>query len=266
MIRRNPLLLQMSVDDVLKPRLAYLQQIGFPSSSDSSNNSSSSKFCGFMRRYSVLLCIDSSAVQERVAFLSSNACGRFTPQDIATIVVTTPMVLVLNPSKRIMPVIEYMKHELGFEHDDETLKKVLTRGGALSRSLETTQRRIRVLQEFGVDKDSLRVMLRRFPRLLLYPLEEEKYQRKFRYLRGVLGAGPAELVRFPQYLTYNLAERVAPRVAGIRAYKPGAIPPLSPLARKFDAFLEYYGVDVEAYTVAVEKWKESEEYKEYCRT
>jgi len=59
-------------------------------------------------------------------------------------------------------------------------------------------------------------MLDRFPRLLIYPIEEERYVKKIDFLNEWLELNPiTSLVTFPQYVSYSLSGRIAPRAAAV---------------------------------------------------
>ncbi|KAL4532706.1 hypothetical protein Ndes2526A_g08189 [Nannochloris sp. 'desiccata'] len=271
-VNKTPLLLQIQVERILKPRFAFIEN----------------KFgvdrqiaVAAIKRHPELLCIDSTALEERIEFLQQSLEG-LSKEDISKMFAAHPSLFMLKTTERLAPAISFLQEELGCE--GLLLRRVVSQSGLLTRSPETIRTRVKCLKDFGISLDSLREMLRRFPRVLLYPLDQPKYQKKLQFLTEVAQCRPADLVTFPQYLSYSLPQRIAPRVAAVLAlrhqnrgrgggnagdhagnseeeiaYASSAFPPLSPLAMKLEQFLKHYGMSLEEYEAAVEKWRDSEE-------
>lgn len=266
-INKTPLILQINVETILKPRLAFLEdEFGVDRHTA----------VAAIKRHPELLCIDSSVLQKRIQFLQQSLEG-LPKEDISKMFTAQPSLFMLKTTERLAPAISFLQEELGCE--GPLLRRVITQSGLLTRSPETIMARVNSLKEFGIPLDSLREMLQRFPRVLLYPLDEPKYQKKLQFLTEIAQCQPADVVTFPQYLSYSLPERIAPRVAAVlavrqqmrggggteeeRANVPPAFPPLSPLAMKLEQFLKHYNMSLEEYEVVVEKWKQSEEAQKW---
>lgn len=263
-VNKTPLILQIQVETILKPRLAYIQdRFGV----------NRHIAVSAIKRHPELLCIDSSVLQERIQFLQQSLEG-IPHEEISKMFVAQPSLFMLKTTERLAPAISFLQNELGCE--GPLLRRVVTQSGLLTRSPETIMARVNSLKQFGIGLESLREMLRRFPRVLLYPVDEPKYQKKLQFLTEIAQCQPADLVTFPQYLSYSLPERIAPRVAAVLAlrqhtirggvgreeeiaYVSPAFPPLSPLAMKLDQFLKHYTMSLEEYETVVQRWKQSEE-------
>jgi hypothetical protein len=265
-VNKTPLILQIGVETVLKPRLAFIEtEIGVDRQSA----------VAAIKRHPELLCIDSSALLERIEFLQQELEG-LTKEEISKMFAAQPSLFMLKTTERLAPAIALLHEELGCE--GTLLRRVVTQSGLLTRSPETIKSRVKALERFGIGLDSLRAMLQKFPRVLLYPLDEPKYQKKLQFLIEIAHCGPEDLVMFPQYLSYSLPERIAPRVAAVLALQTHrqdeksrgggdeeeeicvpAFAPLGPLAMKLEQFLKHFDISIEEYESAVENWKESEE-------
>ena len=274
-INKTPLILQIGVEAVLKPRLAFIEN-EFGVDRETAVTA--------IKRHPELLCIDSSTLQERIEFLQQSLEG-ITKEDIAKMFTAQPSVFMLKTTERLAPAISFLRDELGCT--GPLLRRMVTQSGLLTRSAETIRARVKALENFGIRLDLQREMLQRFPRVLLYPLEEPKYQKKLQFLIEIAGCGPEDLVTFPQYLSYSLPERIAPRIVAVLtlrqqklvsssssgssssteeanaikhvAYMSPAFPPLSPLAMKLDQYLKNYGISLEEYETTVVAWRESDE-------
>lgn len=251
MVSKNPLLLQTGVESSLKPRLAFVEGLGI----------SHQAALVIYKRHPELLGVDPSALLERIEFLEQE-CG-VTRAEVAKMFVAQPTLFILRTAERLEPAVTFLKEELGC--DGQLFHRLITLSGLLTRTPETILARVKVLEDFGIGREGLKDMLRRFPRVLLYPLDKPKYQKKFQFLKEVLKATPQDLICFPQYLSYSLERRTAPRMMAVMALRPGIIPPLPRLAMKLEGFLEYYGLTVEEYSAVVEEWAETEEGKKWLQ-
>jgi mTERF len=267
-INKTPLILQIGVETILKPRLAFIEN-------EIKVDRQSALVA--IKRHPELLCIDSAGLKERIEFLQ-HSLEDLTTEDISKMFAAQPSLFMLKTAERLAPAILFLREELGCE--GPLLKRLVTQSGLLTRSPDTIRSRVNSLKDFGIELDSLREMLQKFPRILLYPLDEPKYQKKLQFLVEIAKCGPQDVVTFPQYLSYSLPERIAPRVVAVLALRQvdniggrgggngegeiaslssPAFPPLSPLAMKLDQFLRHYGLTLEEYEAVVSKWKESEE-------
>jgi hypothetical protein len=267
-VNKTPLILQISVETILKPRLAFIQnEIGVDRTSAITA----------IKRHPELLCIDSSVLLDRIEFLQQSLEG-LTKEDISKMFAAQPSLFMLKTAERLSPALSFLQEELGCE--GALLRRMVIQSGLLTRSPDTIRARVKALKDFGIPFESLKEMLRKFPRVLLYPLDEPKYQKKLQFLLEIAQCRPGDLVTFPQYLSYSLPERIAPRVIvvqaswqkrggggkggdgdtssdedGMSATVSPAFPPLSPLAMKLDQFLKHYGITLEEYEAAFEQWK-----------
>ena len=103
----------------------------------------------------------------------------------------------------------------------------------------------------GFTPAQLAAALNRFPRLLLYPMDQPKYRAKLAFLQEALRLPPAALVAFPQYVSYSLEGRIGPRAAAA-ARLAGRELRLHDLPKSDAAFCQRYGIDPGAYAELAE--------------
>jgi mTERF domain-containing protein len=248
LIDKHPLILQADVEGALKPRLAYLQSLGLAPEAA----------VAVVRRHPSLLSVSSAALQERVDYLRGLGLTR---REVARLCAAQAPVLACSVADKLAPLVALLQEELGCQ--GEALRRVLARSGLLSRAPDTVRARAAAWRALGLDGEALLGALRRFPRLLLYPIDEPKYRRKIAFLREELGVAPAALAAFPQFISYSLPRRIAPRVAAARALA-GVTPTLQALTRTDAAFCRAHGLAPERYAAFLEEWPTTDEAQRWA--
>lgn len=143
-----------------------------------------------------------------------------------------PRLLVSPVSARLRPTLYFLR-ALG-------VPDLHRRADLLSFSVEgKLLPRIEFLEEsLGLPSRAARSMARRFPALFCYGIDGNM-RPKAEYLLGAMGRGADELFDFPEYFSYALATRIAPRheacaARGVRMPLPAM---LRPGDTKFEACL-----------------------------
>lgn len=245
MVDRHPLLLLANVSDVLEPRIQWMMDELELTLKDVAK---------IVRRQPEILGVDSVVLQQRVEFL--RRMGLQT-QQISRLFVTQPAVLLLKIEDRLKPIIDLLKSE--YDIEGRLLIRIIATSGLLSRTPEFVRvRALSWITALDIDHEQFRVVLHRFPRLLLYSLDQPKYRKKVDFLTEVCGIDRSTLVKFPQYISYSLSARIAPRMMGMYNIR-GILPSLQSLALKHDAFLKTYAVSEKEFELAVEKWSSTKE-------
>jgi hypothetical protein len=219
-VDRAPLLLQTDCDFVLKPRLDFLIELGL----------AEDKIGSVLKRQPELLLVDPNTILERVECFQKHLLlggngetgekGGLTMMgidggEVGRMLASHPSVFLSNIAITLPFLTSYLHHHL---NASSTLQqKLILKGDVLTRSLGTIEKRVDYwLTSVGVTKEQLCTMLDRFPRLLIYPMEEERYVKKIDFLNEWLELNPiTSLVTFPQYVSYSLSGRIAPRAAAV---------------------------------------------------
>lgn len=246
-INKHPLVLQTSVDGKLKPRLAYLEELGVPRAAA----------VAAIRRVPEILGIESAVLQEKVDYLMEQGLSR---GEVAKVVAGQPSVLCSRVDEKLDPVVRALRDDLGCT--GELLRRMIATSGLLTRSPSTIRSRAQLWTELGLAPELLRAALRRFPRLLLYPIEDAKYLRKVEFLTEEVELPVTALAAFPQFVSYSLAKRLAPRCAAAKALR-GRPPTVSEFALKEEAFLQALALSSEEYEAFLKEWKESDAAKKW---
>ena len=109
----------------------------------------------------------------------------------------------------------------------------------------------------------MKIALKRFPRFLLYPIQEDKYKMKLEFLRIEMGLSIKHAIpMFPQYLSYSLENRIAPRVLAAKAIT-GKVPRLSTLAMSEKAYLKANKLHNSTYIAVLDSLPESKRGKRW---
>lgn len=248
MLSKMPLLLQMDVESVLKPRLQYMLDLPLPLP----------RAVAALRRQPTLWGVDSGVLQRRVDHLEGLGLTR--PQ-VAALMASDPSIFVTGIDSKIQPMLRYLESDLGC--DPCLVQKLVSRGGVLTRSLDTLQGRVRFWREAGFSDGALLRMLRRFPRLLLFPMDSPHNQAKLEFLRGQLQLPLSALESFPQYVSYSLDKRIAPRAAAA-AELAGRKLTLTQLATSDAAFCRHYGIDRGLYAAFLAAWGSGSRQESDC--
>lgn len=245
MVDRHPLLLMANVSDVLEPRVLWMSnELGL----------TLKEAAKAVQRQPEILGVDSSVLQQRVDFLTE--LGLQTRQ-ISRLFVTQPAVLLLKIEDRLRPIVNVLRDE--FEIDGDLLIRIIATSGLLSRTPEfVCSRASSWMAALDIDRAKFRVVLHRFPRLLLYSLEQPKYRKKVEFLTKVCELDRSTLVTFPQYISYSLSTRIAPRMMGLYKLR-GTFPSLQSIALKHESFLKAHAVSEEEFESAVAAWSSTKE-------
>ncbi len=120
--------------------------------------------------------------------------------------------------------------------------------------------RIGVWIDLGLGKDDLRVALRRFPRLLCYPVADAKYQEKLKFLRTEMAVNlPSAIRAFPAIVSYSLENRIRPRALAVKALGGGRkAVTVQQMAMTEAAFIKLHGLDAASYAAFVQRLREDE--------
>ena len=248
MVNKYPRLLQTNVQRRLIPLLAYIEDLGIERH----------QAVTILRRFPELMGVDCSVLSSRVTFLEAEV--GLNREEVVKMIISQPQLLTVSPAERLAPTIAFLRDELGCE--GTLLRRVIVRSGLLTRSTVTIRGRVKILAEFGIGPELLLQTMHNFPRVLLYTLESPKYQKKLEFFKRVMRGSPADLAANPQYVSYSLPDRIAPRVAAVLALQqPAGAPfyPISSLALKLEQFVVRYGMTVAEYHAFVEHWSASED-------
>ena len=234
-INRFPLILQTSVE-VLEPRVQYLV---------SALDCSRKEVVRSIVRHPELLSVSSNWIQERIDFYRSLGVERI---EMRRLFKDQPSAFAVDVSRYLPSMVCLLREKLGC--DDELIALLLVRSGILSRSVSTIDARSEAWMQLGLSPRDLRAALKRFPRLLLYPISEPKYRRKLDFLAHTMKLPLDSLVSFPQYMSYSLEGRIIPRVMAVKELT-GKFPSLSSLAMTEAAYIKAYSLDENEYQTFV---------------
>lgn len=254
MLNKCPYVLSMSVTDVLKPRVKYLERELSLSIADVY------RAC---RRHPEMLTVDSNQIQKRVEYLRAFELSN---KQMRRLFVDQPNIFTCKIEETLQPVVDVFVSTLQCE--DDLVMKLVASSGLLTRKPESIRERITYWSTmFGVTPQLLRTILSKFPRFLLYPIETEKYRKKVEFLVKEMGfqSPAAALVKFPQYMSYCLPSRIGPRAAAAKQLASEVLV-LSQLASKEEIFLKRYGISKEKYDKFVITWAKSEEARYWLTT
>ncbi|PRW56726.1 mTERF domain-containing mitochondrial [Chlorella sorokiniana] len=243
LLHRCPTVLQLDVDEVLKPRLQLLLDLGL----------TVERAMKGVLRVPEVLRVSPGVLEAKVAYytdelgLTKREVGAMYARDPSTLLISLP---------RIQEVATWLGDEAGLGLSPALRGKVVAKGGLLKYPLTTIQERVAYWQaHMGFSLPELHAVLDRLPRLLLYPVHERKYQDKLAFLRDELRLPQREvLLSFPAYLTYSLPGRIAPRAAASLAFKNSPLP-LEKLAYGEAAFISWLKVDPGDYCEWEASWR-----------
>jgi len=238
-VNRFPLILQADVRSCLEPRLAYLAgELEMPREEVAKS----------IVRHPELLSVESAWVQTRVSYYRQQL--GLGAEDVRALFRRQPSAFAVDVERYLVPMTAIMREYFGNppSSSSSSLSTAVVKSGLLSRSVDTVRARIRAWNELGMSKEDLRVALRRFPRLLCYPVDRDpKYTDKLAFLKAELGVDvPAAVRSFPAVVSYSLDRRIRPRILGIKKLT-GKAPALQQLAMTEAAFLKKHGVEPSAY-------------------
>ena len=237
-INRYPLVLQADVGECLEPRVAYLcEELSLPRE----------QVIPSVVRHPELLSVESGWVQTRIAYYREHLC--LDEEDLRALFRAQPSAFAVDVERYLVPMTKILRSYFDLDRSSRHVVK----SGLLSRSVDTVLARIRAWTDLGLCDDDLRVALRRFPRLLCYPVTDAKYQEKLGFLRDELGVELSEAVRaFPAIVSYSLDNRIRPRVLAVRKLTGGRkTVTIQQMAMTEAAFLKVHGVDASAYAAFV---------------
>ena len=246
-VNRFPLILQADVGSFLEPRLAYLAgELEMPREEVAKS----------IVRHPELLSVESAWVQTRVSYYRQQL--GLGAEDVRALFRRQPSAFAVDVERYLVPMTAIMREYFGntssssSSSSSSSLSTAVVKSGLLSRSVDTVRARIRAWNELGMSKEDLRVALRRFPRLLCYPVDRDpKYTDKLAFLKAELGVDvPAAVRSFPAVVSYSLDRRIRPRILGIKKLT-GKAPALQQLAMTEAAFLKKHGVEPTAYAAFV---------------
>lgn len=249
LINRYPLILQTSVNKVLEPRLLYIcnamqleRQVAIQG----------------LVRHPELLSVESSWIQKRIDYYFYLGLST---DDVIKLFVAQPSAFAVNIEKYLAPMTRMLQDEVFENRDEDLFVSVLVKSGLLSRSISTIRMRINSWLDVGLERSDVRLALKRFPRFLLYPISDEKYKRKVEFLEQEMNLSVKHAIpAFPQYLSYSLENRIAPRVLATKAIT-GKVPGLTTLAMGDTAFMKANKVNPVAYIDVLKKLPETDRGK-----
>ena len=249
-INRFPLILQTPVHDVLEPRVEYLCRVlGL--------DREVVVMSGILR-HPELLSVESLWLQERI---DSYIMLGLELDDVQKLFTAQPSAFAVDIDKYLLPMTRVLKDDLHVP--DDLFVSILVKSGILSRSVSTIQSRIHRWYELGLDSIDVKIALKRFPRFLLYPIQEDKYKMKLEFLRIEMGLSIKHAIpMFPQYLSYSLENRIAPRVLAAKAIT-GKVPRLSTLAMSEKAYLKANKLHNSTYIAVLDSLPESKRGKRW---
>jgi len=228
LINRFPLILQTSVENTLQPRFMFIQE---------SLKMQLDQIVPGIVRHPELLSVESAWLRERIDCYQELGLSA---GDLRNLFTSQPAAFAVDVNNYLIPMARLLRDYL--ECDQELFVTLCVKSGLLSRSISTVRDRINIWLDMGFSKAELRVSLKRFPRFLLYPISDPKYQAKLEFLQHVMDIPITSLKTFPQYLSYSLEKRIAPRVLVVKQLT-GKSPRMSSLAQSDKAFAQTYGLD-----------------------
>jgi hypothetical protein len=245
-INRYPLILQTSVHKVLEPRLLYL--------CNALHVDREVVLQGIIR-HPELLSVESLWIQKRIDYYFYLGLST---QDVQKLFVAQPSAFAVNIEKYLIPMAALLQDVVFENSNHDVFVSVLVKSGILSRSVSTIRGRIDAWLEVGLTMADVCLALKRFPRFLLYPISDSKYIRKIEFLEREMNLSvKASIPAFPQYLSYSLENRIAPRVLAIKAIT-GNVPRLTTLAMGDKAFMNANKVNPVTYAAILKKLPETE--------
>ncbi|CAL4914501.1 unnamed protein product [Urochloa decumbens] len=167
-----------------------------------------------------LLSVPAESIAAVLRFLTEEA-GVPEP-DLPRVLRRRPRLLVSPVAARLRPTLYFLR-ALG-------VPDLHRRADLLSFSVEDKLLpRIEFLESLGLAPRAARSMARRFPALFCYGVEGNM-RPKAEYLLGAMARGADELFEFPEYFSYALATRIAPRheacaARGVRLPLPAMLRP-----------------------------------------
>lgn len=167
-----------------------------------------------------LLSVPAEAVEAALRFLTEEA--GVPASDLPRVLRRRPRLLVSPVAARLRPTLYFLR-ALG-------VPDLHRRADLLSFSVEDKLLpRIEFLESLGLPARAARSMARRFPALFAYAVDGNM-RPKAEYLMGAMARRADELVDFPEYFSYALATRIAPRheacaASGVRLPLPAMLRP-----------------------------------------
>ncbi|RCV44720.1 hypothetical protein SETIT_9G397200v2 [Setaria italica] len=167
-----------------------------------------------------LLSVPAEAIAAALRFLTEEA--GVPEADLPRVLRRRPRLLVSPVAARLRPTLYFLR-ALG-------VPDLHRRADLLSFSVEDKLLpRIEFLESLGLPSRAARSMARRFPALFGYGVEGNM-RPKAEYLLGAMGRDADELFEFPEYFSYALATRIAPRheacaARGVRLPLPAMLRP-----------------------------------------
>ncbi|CAN6300837.1 unnamed protein product [Urochloa humidicola] len=148
-----------------------------------------------------LLSVPAEAIAAALRFLTEEA--GVPESDLPRVLRRRPRLLVSPIAARLRPTLYFLR-ALG-------VPDLHRRADLLSFSVEDKLLpRIEFLESLGLAPRAARSMARRFPALFCYGVDGNM-RPKAEYLLGAMGRTADELLEFPEYFSYALATRIAPR-------------------------------------------------------
>ncbi|RLN19227.1 uncharacterized protein C2845_PM02G25500 [Panicum miliaceum] len=167
-----------------------------------------------------LLSVPAETIAAALRFLTEEA--GVPEADLPRVLRRRPRLLVSPVAARLRPTLYFLR-ALG-------VPDLHRRADLLSFSVEDKLLpRIEFLESLGLPSRTARSMARRFPALFCYGVEGNM-RPKAEYLLGAMGRDAGELLEFPEYFSYALATRIAPRheacaAGGVRLPLPAMLRP-----------------------------------------
>ena len=167
-----------------------------------------------------LLSVPAETIAAALRFLTEEA--GVPEADLPRVLRRRPRLLVSPVAARLRPTLYFLR-ALG-------VPDLHRRADLLSFSVEEKLLpRIEFLESLGLPSRAARSMARRFPALFCYGVEGNM-RPKAEYLLGDMGRDAGELLEFPEYFSYALATRIAPRheacaARGVRLPLPAMLRP-----------------------------------------
>ncbi len=244
-VNRFPLVLQTDVGGCLEPRVAYLcEELGM----------SRGEVIPSLVRHPELLSVESAWVLRRIVYYRDGL--GLTGEDLRALFRAQPSAFAADVERYLVPMTETLRDYFDLERSAHLVVK----SGLLSRSVDTVRARIGVWIDLGLGKDDLRVALRRFPRLLCYPVADAKYQEKLKFLRTEMAVNlPSAIRAFPAIVSYSLENRIRPRALAVKALGGGRkAVTVQQMAMTEAAFIKLHGLDTASYAAFVQRLREDE--------
>ncbi|GJN07825.1 hypothetical protein PR202_ga25690 [Eleusine coracana subsp. coracana] len=167
-----------------------------------------------------LLSVPAATVAAALRLLTEEA--GVDPKDLPRVLRRRPRLLVSPVAARLRPTLYFLR-ALG-------VPELHRRADLLSFSVEEKLLpRIEFLESLGLHPRAARSITRRFPALFGYGVDGNM-RPKAEYLMGPMGRDAEELFDFPEYFSYALATRIAPRheacaARGVRMPLPAMLRP-----------------------------------------